>query len=190
MGSILQGMEDTLYEGDITNVKEKFATGVVNAINEVFKNDCQFGVFTPPESAYYRMPRWYVNNTIGQILNHFLPEVLLDHNFDFTEDEYNLFMNRRSRFVQCVTADTKRCIFFDKFYKWLIKEVPIRICGPEPEFFKVTCNSASWGSQYQTAQTNIRYLTEEMTQNIAQSINDRILREMQADRSYRGYKIK
>ena len=147
MSSILSGMEETLYEGDISSIKEKFATGVINAINEEFKSDCQYGVFTSAESAYYQIPRWYVNNTVGQILNHFLPEVLLDHNFDFTEDEYNLFMNRRSRFVQCVTNDTKRCIFFDKFYKWLIKEVPIRICGPdENEFYKATWNPLSWGS--------------------------------------------
>jgi hypothetical protein len=188
MGSILQGMDDTLYEGDITNVKEKFATGVVNTINEVFKDDCQFGVFTPAEPAYYRMPRWYVNNTMRQILDHFLPEVLLDHNFDFTEDEYNLFMNRQSRFVQCVTTDTKRCIFFDKFYKWLIKEVPNRICGPETEFFKATWNPLSWGSQYQNAQTNTQHLVEVMSQNITQSINDKILKEMQADTGCRHYK--
>lgn len=188
MGSILQGMDDTLYEGDITNVKEKFVTGVVNTINEVFKDDCQFGVFTPAKSAYYRMPRWYVNNTIGQILDHFLPEVLLNHNFDFTEDEYNLFMNKHSQFVRYVTDETKRCIFVESFYKWLIREVPIRICGPKPEVFTATWNPISWGSQYQNVQTNTQHLINEMSQNIAQSINDRILKEMQADTDCRRYK--
>ena len=139
MGSILQGMEDTLYEGDIANVKEKFVSGVINTINEEFKADCQNGIFTPNEPAYQRIPRWYVNNTVGTILDHFLPNDLLDHNFDFTEDEYNLFMNKHSQFVRYVTDETKRCIFVDKFYKWLIKEVPIRICGPETEFFEASC---------------------------------------------------
>ena len=188
MGSILQGMDDTLYEGDITNVKEKFITGMVSAINEIFKNDCQFGVFTPAEPAYHQIPRWYVNNTLSTIFNNFLPESLLDHNFDFNEDEYNLFMNRQSRIVQCVTTDTKRCIFFDKFYKWIVREVPIRICGPEPEVFKATWNPLSWGSQYQNVQTNTQHLINEMSQNIAQSINDRILKEIQADTGCRRYK--
>lgn len=153
---------------------------MINEVHKLFNNDSRFS----NQVKYYEMPRWYSRHTVEQLINDFQPERLLDIEFDFCEDEYKLFMNYRSRFVQCVTNDTNRCIFFNDFHNWVIKEVPRRINETlEQDSFMATFNphNMTWTTQYNTAQQCV----DNMCEAITAEINSQILRELKRNKKFR-----
>lgn len=152
---------------------------MIKSVHNLFESDRRFTIATDCETGARieatEMPHWYARHSVEQIMNSFSPKRLLDVEFDFCESEYKLFMEYRSRFVQCVTNDTNRCIFFNDFHNWVLKEVPKRMF-PNRKMFEATWKP--FGYEYTKYAQNAQHYIDEMQDQMVKSINEQIINKI------------